>query len=448
MSVVLPKEIAYTPGLPSLPADTINTSIVLAPTNGSVFNLNSGQMIIFDLPARGFLDPSTLYIRFTYNITVPVASDPATANFTSVIGTPAYSAFSRCETLFGSQIVESIYNYGVVQNMLLSNSLNIAQKLGLGNVLGYQDENDAPEFQGVNGRRLAAGTAGNVYSFPVCAPLNCLIANCEHLYPLFASSNVRIQLTLDSIANIIKAAGTNTTPTVVNLSNVELCFDMVDFGSNVENIVKSMGAPFYIKSESYAVAQQTLPAFQGTAELNFNMRLSSIKSLWAINGGNGTTNGIYDSFDLTQRITNYTTNAATGGGDYSFTIAGKSFPDRPLSTTTNKPSILLECQMAKGHSVGEVGIADNSIYSDQLYYTNNSASTTIQKPAAFFVGVNTEKLRTNNALLSGISTNNSAITYRVNCTSSTGTSNYVSLVAVYDALIEIDPVLRNANIKQ
>ena len=166
MSVVLPKEIAYTPGLPSLPADTINTTIVLAPTNGSVFNLNSGQMIIFDLPVRGFLDPSTLSIRFTYNITLPAASDPGTANFTSIIWTPAYSAFSRCETLFGSQIVESIYNYGVVQNMFLYNSLNGAQKVGLANTLGYQDENDTPDFQ-TNGRRLALNTAGAVYSFPV-----------------------------------------------------------------------------------------------------------------------------------------------------------------------------------------------------------------------------------------------------------------------------------------
>jgi len=360
MSIVLPKEIAYMPSLPSLPPNTINTSIVLAPTNGSVFNLNSGQMVIFDLPARAFLDPASLYIRYTYNIALAAASDPATANFTSIVGTPVYSAFSRLETLFGSQIVESIYNYGATQNMLIQNSLNLAQKNGLAPCLGYADENDPPSWN-LNGRPLQCAAGGATYSFPVAAPLNCLLANCEHLFPLFASSNVRIQLTLDSISNIIKVLGTNTLPVTATISNVELCFDMVDFGAEVESMVKQMGSPFYIKSESYAVSQQTLASFQGTAELNFNMRLSSIKSLWAINGGTTSLNGIYDSFDLTQRLTNYATGAVTGGGDYSFTIAGKSFPDRPLSTTTNKPSLLLEGQMAKGHSINSVGIADNSI---------------------------------------------------------------------------------------
>ena len=35
MSVILPKEIAYSPSLPTLPSDTQLTSIVLRPSTGS-----------------------------------------------------------------------------------------------------------------------------------------------------------------------------------------------------------------------------------------------------------------------------------------------------------------------------------------------------------------------------------------------------------------------------
>ena len=444
MSVVLPKEIAYTPSLPSLPPDTTNTSIVLAPVNGSTFALGSGSLIQFDLPARGFLDPSTLYLRYTWNIVLGAASDPATANFSAVVGTPATTPFQRLETIFGSQIVESVYNWNVVQNLLFSNSLNLAQKGGLGIALGYMDENDEATFN-MNGRNIEAGASGT-YTFSVAVPLNCILSNCEHLYPLFASPNVRIQLALDSLANCIKSGGTSTV-TSASLSNVELCFDLIDFGVSVENIVKQTGSPFYIKSESYACAQQQLASFQGTAELNFNMRLSSIKSLWAINGGTNSYNGLYDSFDITQRKVNYSTLAVSGGGDYVFSIAGKMFPDRPLSTTINKASFLIESQLAKGHAVNEVGIADNSILATGYFYSN-AATTTAIKPSQFFVGVNTEKLSTNNALLSGTSTNNSNITYRINALSSSGTANAICLVAVYDALIEIDPIARQATVKQ
>jgi hypothetical protein len=37
MSIVLPKELAYTPSLPTIPAGTISKEIVLAPVNGATF---------------------------------------------------------------------------------------------------------------------------------------------------------------------------------------------------------------------------------------------------------------------------------------------------------------------------------------------------------------------------------------------------------------------------
>ncbi len=62
--------------------------------------------------------------------------------------------------------------------------------------------------------------------------------------------------------------------------------------------------------------------------------------------------------------------------------------------------------------------------------------------------VNTEKLSTNGALLTGISTQNSAVTLRINNTNQTAQAFTVYLIALYDCLLEIDPINRQCTVKQ
>ena len=57
MNVVLPKELAYSPSLPSLP-ECLSQEVVLSPVNRSVFNESS--LVRFDLIARGFIDPASI----------------------------------------------------------------------------------------------------------------------------------------------------------------------------------------------------------------------------------------------------------------------------------------------------------------------------------------------------------------------------------------------------
>ena len=66
MNVVLPKELAYVPSLPSLP-ECLSQEVVLSPVNGSVFN--AGQLLQFDLVARGFIDPASIYLRYKVSLT-------------------------------------------------------------------------------------------------------------------------------------------------------------------------------------------------------------------------------------------------------------------------------------------------------------------------------------------------------------------------------------------
>ena len=69
----------------------------------------------------------------------------------------------------------------------------------------------------------------------------------------------------------------------------------------------------------------------------------------------------------------------------------------------------------------------------------DGGSTTYDKPGKFWVGFNTQKLTIpSKAFFTGISTQNSPITAIINCNAATDQQYNVMLIAVYDAIIDID----------
>jgi len=106
---------------------------------------------------------------------------------------------------------------------------------------------------------------------------------------------------------------------------------------------------------------------------------------------------------------------------------------------------LLELKSA----VGSIFDKNNNmaINSVEFNYNSTAATSTISAPAKFYVGTSLEKLNSNN-LLTGISTQNSPISYRINTGTAIGANNStITLVANYDALIEVDCVTRQVSVK-
>lgn len=86
-SMSLPKELNYADILCSI-GEATNTSHYLLPINGQSFSTaNAGNTIQFDLPASQFLDPSSLYIKYKYQIT--------STGFSDIWRIPVYVKFSR-----------------------------------------------------------------------------------------------------------------------------------------------------------------------------------------------------------------------------------------------------------------------------------------------------------------------------------------------------------------
>jgi hypothetical protein len=253
----------------------------------------------------------------------------------------------------------------------------------------------------------------------------------------------RIQLTTETLGNMFQSLGA-ATPTSFTMTNVELCFDLVDFGSEIDSVVDSMAdenGNIYIKSQSYSSINQSLPvASSGMVELVYNQRYSSIKSLIANFSRQSTTiaNGIFDSVDIT-----------TNNGDYQFLVASAPFPPRPLSTVQNKAGILMELSNCWG-PVHDMTSSNLSITPLEFSRTSLAAAnaTSYLTPGKFYVGVNTERLSTAGNLLTGVSSQLSPISLRMNIGTATAENSQITLVTCFDSLLEINITTRQVAVKQ
>jgi hypothetical protein len=322
-------------------------------------------------------------------------------------------------------------------NLLSNTTLDIAQKYGQQSTFGYQALTSGtslavPTLEQLDGRELL-WAAGN-QSFSVGAPLMCVLSNADKLLPLFSMPQVRLVFTVESLSSMF-ANGTAQTVTGFSISNFELCYKVVDMGGAVEEMVRNMGDKIYVKSQSFASASQTLAsATSGFVELVYNQRYASVKSLFVINGGTSAAsiNKAFDSYDIT-----------SNNGDYSFTIGGVIYPQKSISTSVNRAGALMELKSA----LGSIYDKNNNFAINSIEYAYISANTTTAAaPAKFYIGTSVEKLNSD-SLLTGISTQNSAISYRVNIGTATSQSHTCNLIVNYDALFEIDTVNRQVSLK-
>lgn len=447
MATVLPKEINYAQPA-SLPDGTQSNSIVTSPINGATFG--PSQIVQFDLVQRGFMVPESMYIRYKLTTTLPGTAGPTNA----IRGTPVYTMFSRLETIIGSQVVESIQNYNQLCNMLVNCKMNSAQKVGLATAFGYTSSANAQAYafdlstNSPNGFSWATSTAaapvapgGSIF---LSAPLGCLLSNADNLIPLKYMPSCRIQLTTETLANAYRLDANAITN--YSISNFELCYDIIEFSPLVDQAISSRAAGMLtIKSQSYLSSGTTLGVGSiGTLEFLFNQRLASIKSLFAHISGTATANSFFDSVDCTTTAAGL---ALGQGGDYQFFVSGNPLPARALSTIQNKSGILMELSSAFGPA-HDLLSSNFSINPTEFGYVSNSTPT-INQPGKFYVGVNTEKLSTNDALLTGISSQGSPISVRINIgTAITGNPLVLQLICLYDALIQIDMTQRTVVIMQ
>ena len=441
MTSVLPKEINY--NLPvSLPAGVQTFDINVLPVNGTNFSCaTAGAFVQFDLPARsGYMDGKTLALRYKYTC--------VSSGTTRIRACPFFTPLLRLETIFGSQPVQNINEYGQLMNMIINLTHNVADKAGSVTGYGWKLEGDVAvhTWQSTDGRYCSQNEVGTFFG-PV---KGCILSEADRYIPTGMMPNIRLQLTLDSIANIFAPAVAAVTPVNLEsgqpyanatvlptdfiLSDFVLSYSQIDFGAEVDNTIRSMGDKITIKSQSFNSSSNPInTGTSGQFELIYSQKMASVKSLF-LHCGSTSTNGKFDAYEI------------TNGGDCQFSIASRLYPQsRPLSSAIgHRGTLLLELKKA----VGSLYDKHNSMSINlQEYLTLGTASTTVN-PAKVYYGVNTEQLQSDSVLLSGVSTQNSPVTVRLNIATATPAPVSATLISAFDVLIEVSPSEKSARVIQ
>lgn len=417
----LPNQVNYNEPLLMLPENCQNWLVAAVPTNGSTFG--PGTIAQVDLTTnRGFLDPASISIR--YKITTTSASTTQT----KIVGTPLYTFINKFVCYANSQTIETISNYNTVANMLVNLQMDTASKLGQQYSLGYLDITTTPVTNEALDGRLCVATSD---TFSLAGPLYCLLGNSEKLIPLFLLQNMRLEFTFESLANVSSnlTADAGSIMTGYTISNFEVVYNVIDFGQEVQRQIIAENPKIRIKSSSYNTSIAPIASgASGNINLIYNLRYASIKSAFLNFGGTSLTNSAsrnMDSIDPT-----------SSNGDFALQIAGVSYPQKSLSSLNNKSGIMNELRRSMGSIFGSnVAMAINA------YEFSRSDQTicTYDKPGKFWVGINTQKLTVpSKAFFTGVSTQNSPITAIINTNTATTQLINSMLIAVYDAIIDID----------
>lgn len=440
----LPKSVDYSTPLATLPDGTVNYLVSNTPINNSSFT--QGSTIIVDLNnVPAFLDPASLSFRYKYTATTATVGSGGQAG---IVGCPAYTPFLRVDILANSAVVESINNYNSLATMLSNVGLSVADKLGQQYSLGYASSVDgdatmsnqnntdglviSTNTQTVVTVVTAATTVNNYISAPL---IGCSLSYAEKLVPL-DYVNWRIQLTLDSLANIGSQLAADGALTAFTITNFEIVYNQIQFPMSINQQIKMTNPKIRIKTKSFGTGSQSIPVNSaGTLNLYYNLRYASVRALFLIcaPSTNVSASRSMESVDATQN-----------NGSYQFSIGGVVMPQNPLSTTMNKAGIMNELRRAMG-SIYEKNNSMAIGASEFLEIAGSATSITI--PGKFYVGVNTQKLtESQDYMFTGVSSANSQINVIISLGTSTSTSAMNAyLIANYDAIFEIDTLTRQMN---
>lgn len=425
----LPKSLDYSEKIASLPEGATSNLITCRPVSGATFNDSS--IIDVDIPCRGFMDCSSLSIRYTATITT-VAGD--TTHATALCGCPLYAPFQKLSTTVNGSQIDNILNYNMVQNVLVNGSMDVATKYGFQSAFGYTNGVIATPATPTGtmiqlDSRLTATTVGvvsDVYS--VSGPLPCLISNCEKALPLFMFGSMRLSFTLDTLANMFYTAGNTSyvAPAAFQIKNFEVVYNCMDMTPAVEHMVRGIGKQLFLKSHSYNNSGINVGSgANGSNSYVFNQRLSSIRSAFII-----------PTLTVGSKWAEIVD--VSCGGDYQLQVGNVCYPSLPLSFKLNSSGVLNETRRAFDNLYSYSGM---SISTSEFGLTAllTATNTNPLEPGKAIIGVNLERCQSSDhVLLSGISTYQSPINVIINYGATTSNACNLNLLLDYDAILVID----------
>jgi hypothetical protein len=421
----LPSSVDYKK-LPQLPDGVSTTIMSIQSTNGISFS--PSQVIQFDLPSRAglFIDGKSVFIRYKVSYT-----SGGTAGV--IRRKPVYTNFARLDEFVGSVPVSSVNSYNQVANMFIDTNCNLADVYGQQFSWGLTQTATLTDLDGVT------LTASSVNDYYVSAPLVCsFLTGADKLLPTGLMAPIRIQLTIDTIANIAQVPANVTALTI---SQPELVFQAIQMPIEVENMVRSMGDKIYIKSQGWANASQSVAS--GTSGFNtlvYNHRYESIENLYFLSSSSAVAKALNlwgDSFNPL--------GASGVNGSFQVQIGQSVYPQLPINNATGG---IASVQQFLRETTGIITDQRNtmSIFNVNFnQYAGDATASTIDAPAKFILSVPLSRINNTSpyqqsSLMAGVSASSMPINVLLNVGTAFNSNMNFSLIAQYTAVLELDLV--------
>lgn len=332
-------------GITQVQAPTQNLFVANQAQQGQ-FN---SQVISFSIPSGNsnsvFLDPThtTLSFSLTYTITTgSTATGPVVKLLSSA------SSFWDSMSLYSNNTpLEQVNQYGLLQNYLLQNTVNLAQRYG-GITIGM-----GTDTNGANGIELAHASTGT-YRYNFSIPLLSMIGiNSDKLFPVGMVNNLQLQMTTSTLLPIVAYCTAVAAQPVFSqtflLSEFSLNLKYVDIGEMASSMLMATLPDNRIlyKSATYTNSQVTIPnGSSGAQQLLLQIRNTSVKSVYSQFGQSNSVasqslvspNGYYDAINIT-------TNSR------QLQIGGSFFPNRPISDISRSSEGYVYLIQALGGSI-------------------------------------------------------------------------------------------------
>jgi hypothetical protein len=370
------------------------------------------------------------------------------ASFTATGGTaivkrkPAYTVFARLDEFVGSTPVNSVYQYNQVSNMWVDTNCSIADVYGQQFAYGLSQSAALTDLDGVS---ITAGTT-DLY---VAVPLVCsVLAGADKLLPTGLMAPMRVQLTIDSLANIAGgAAATVAFLTALTITQPELCFQTLDLGAGVEQAIASTAPKIYLKSQGWANATQSLAAStSGFNTLVFNHRYESLENLYFLSSSNTAAKSFNTWGDSFNPL-----GTAGANGSFQVQIGQAVYPQLPINNGNGGIAAVLQYLR---ESVGMITDQRNTmslISAAFSQYAGDATASTTDIPAKCIIGIPLSRVNAPSpyqqvSLMSGVSAASTPINILLNVGTAFNSAMNFALIAQYTCLIEIDPMMRQVNV--
>jgi hypothetical protein len=288
----------------------------------------SSQVVSFTIPSgmsdSVFLDCMNTTVSFTLTYTVGTAA--SVTNGRCKLLSNAASWFDTLVLYSNNTPLETVNQYGLLQNFLLQNTVSLSERVGGVSICMGTDANSA---SGID-LPVAAGS----YRFNFCIPLISLIGlNTEKYFPIGSVNNMQLQMTTANLCPIITYCTAVTTnialTTAPTLNEFRLNLKYLDVGDVAASMLRQtlQDGKWYIKSSTYTNSAVTLPnGSAGNQQALLQIRNSSVKSVFHQFGqSNAVTaqglvspNGAYDAINI-------------GTTSRQLQVGGAYFPNLPIN---------------------------------------------------------------------------------------------------------------------